>query len=173
MPGSGLTWTWEPYRAIRLATLGGGSGIQSARPASIAAASCAGVSPILHTIRSGYPSGCAAADHWRNFGFLPRSTSLPGTYLVIMYGPVAGTGFASTSRAGTLAGTGAVNEKASLYRKSPSGAARWRVTVRAWSSTVTARDKSQGEPLWHASAPRSLAKNERAAGLSSKTRSSA
>src|SRR6516165_2717886 len=131
MPGSGLTWTWEPYRAIRLATLGGGSIIQSARPASTAAASRAGVSPNLHTIRSGYPSGCAAADHWRKYGFLPKSASRPGIMRVIMYGPVAGTGFAPTSRAGTLAGTGAVNAKASLYRKSPSGAVRWKVTVRA------------------------------------------
>src|SRR6516165_12559079 len=117
MPGCGLTWTREPYRAIRPATLGGGSSIQSARPASIAAASWEGVSPNLHTIRSGYPFGCAAADHWRKYGFLPKSTSRPGMSRVIMYGPVAGTGLVPALWAGTLAGTGAVNAKASLNRK--------------------------------------------------------
>jgi len=48
-----------------------------------------------------------------------------------MYGPVPGTGLVPTGWGGTLAGTGAVNPNASLYKKFPSGAVRWKVTARA------------------------------------------
>jgi len=65
MPGTGLMCTSRSYRATRPATSGGGSAIQSARPAAIAATSGAGVRPNRHTIWSGNPAGCAAADHWR------------------------------------------------------------------------------------------------------------
>ena len=77
-----------------------------------------------------------------------------------MYGPVAGTGVVPTSWAGALAGTG-MDAKASLYRKFPSGAVRWKVTVRASSSTVMAPDRSQGEPVRHWPAPASPEKKER------------
>ena len=88
-----------------------------------------------------------------------------------MYGPVAGTGSRPVSRAGMFGGTGAVNSKAILSRKSGSGAVSRNVTVRAGSSTVTPRARSQSLPGLHAAAPAMPSRKDAAAGLRSRTRS--
>ena len=58
-----------------------------------------------------------------------------------MYGPVAGSG--SRALSGVPAGTAKAAGSASLYRKSGSGAVRWKVTVFAVGSATIPCERSQ------------------------------
>ena len=58
-----------------------------------------------------------------------------------MYGPVAGSG--SRAFSGVLAGTASAAGSASCWRKSGSGAARWKVTVFEAGSVTIPFERSQ------------------------------
>jgi hypothetical protein len=68
-------------------------------------------------------------------------------------------------------GTGAVNSKASLYRKSGSGVVRRNVTVPAASLTMIPRPRLQSLPGMQADAPTIPSRKDVAVGLRSRTRS--
>ena len=98
--GSGLMCTWPGNWAASAAMPGSVSSVQSACPVSIWVISRVSEVPKVHTMRSGDPSGWAAADHSRKYGLRAKTTWRPGTYRVITYGPVPGTGSRPMSRAG-------------------------------------------------------------------------
>ncbi len=60
------------------ATPGSVSSVQSACPASIWAVSRVSDVPKVHTMRSGDPSGWAAADHSRKYGLRAKTTFRSG-----------------------------------------------------------------------------------------------
>jgi hypothetical protein len=78
MAGSGLTCTWPGNRALSPATPGSGSSVQSACPSAISAVSWATEARKVQTMRSGDPSGWAAAGHSRKYGLRAKTTSRPG-----------------------------------------------------------------------------------------------
>ena len=117
-------------------------GVSSQGVATIAS----GSDPSFHTIRSGKPSGRAASDHVSNSGLRVSTTSFPGSYRSITYGPVAGMVSPSASASGLPAGTANAKGIVRAYGKSGSGARRWKVTVPASSSAMIPLERSQGSP---------------------------
>ena len=131
--------------------------IQSASPFWICVVASSSGSPIFITILSGLPAGWASADHSLNSGLRSNTISESGSYFVIMYGPVAGSGSVPMSLFGVPLGTTYANGSASFCSMSGSGALSLKVTVFAVSSATIPFERSHDFGFFpQASAPTML-----------------
>ena len=95
---------------------------QSSWPSIVSFTACSGVTPICRFTPFRCPSG-EFGDHWWKFGFRTSTICCLGTYVLIMYGPVATRhcGSVEMSLYGVPAGTANAKGIAMMSRNAPSG----------------------------------------------------